>query len=79
MLAVPVNLMNGSPAAANVGMVVQKHIRVFGVLHAVDFQLEAVASFEHVPQWQKLDGVFIDLTGNNGLGGSVGMPGSIRF
>ncbi len=77
MLLIPINLMHRGLAAADMGMIVEEHVRVSAVLHTVDLQLDPVPGFEYVSQGKELYRIFINLPRNNGLRTCMGMPGGI--
>src|SRR3990170_8718560 len=78
VLFVPVNLMHGGSAATDMGMIMENHIRVPAVLHAVDLQLNPVSGFKHVSQGEQLYRILINLLWNSRLRAGMGMPGGIR-
>jgi hypothetical protein len=45
---IPVNLVHGGPAAADMGMIMEYHIRILTVLHAMDLQPDPVSGFKYV-------------------------------
>ncbi len=45
---VAVDFMDGGEGRADMGMVMEEHIGVFGMLHGIDYQLDSMAGLKDI-------------------------------